>query len=88
MFSFNHFRRWETHLACEMQVALNYTAFSVSEISVFDHVYVGCNIVLMNIPQKIMECGSCLKLVSPLEIRTLDPGASMKMLILGPGASF
>ena len=57
-------RRSETHLACEVQVALNYTAFLVSEISVFDkyqntclacaHVYVGCNTVLMNIPQKVI----------------------------------
>ena len=64
MFSSNHIRRWETHLACEMQVALNDTAFSVSEISVFDkyqktclacaHVYVGCDAVLMNIPQKVI----------------------------------
>ena len=34
MFSSNHIRRWETHLACEVQIALNCTAFSVSEISV------------------------------------------------------
>ena len=34
MFSSNHIRWWETHLACEMQVALNDTVFSVSEISV------------------------------------------------------
>ena len=49
---------------CEIQVALNYTSFLVSEISVFDkyqntclacaHVYVGCNTVLMNIPQKVI----------------------------------
>ena len=26
--------RWETHLVCEIQVALSYTTFSVSEISV------------------------------------------------------
>ena len=60
----HHFRRWETHLTCEIQVALNYTAFSVSEISVFDecqntclacaHIYVGFVAVLMNIPQKVI----------------------------------
>ena len=64
MFSSNHIRWWETHPACEMQVALNDTAFSVSEISVFDkyhktclacaHVYVGCDTVPMNIPQKVI----------------------------------
>ena len=46
-------------LACEIQVAFNYTAFSVSDISVFDkyqntclvcaHVYVGCDTVQMSI---------------------------------------
>ena len=66
MFLFNHFRRWETHLTYKIQVALNYTAFSVSEISVFDkyqntrlacaHVYVGCDAMRMNIPQ-----GNCCR---------------------------
>ena len=64
MFSFNHIRRWETHLACEIQVALNYMVFSVNEISVFNkyqntrlayaHVYIGWDTVPMNIPQKVI----------------------------------
>ena len=50
------------HLSCEMEVAFNCTAFSVSVISVFDecqntclacaHIYVGFDTVPMNIPQK------------------------------------
>ena len=50
---------WETHLACEIQ-ALNYTTFSVSEISVFGkyqdtrlayaHVYVGYETAPMSVP--------------------------------------
>ena len=75
MFSSNHIRRWETHPACEMQVALNDTAFSVSEISVFDtyhktcfacaHAYVGCDTVPMNIPQKVIvvESRKCDKVL-------------------------
>ena len=34
MFSSNHIRHWESHLACEAQVALNDTVLLVSEISV------------------------------------------------------
>ena len=68
MFSLNHICRWEIHLACEIQVALDYTACSVSEISVFDkyqnthlacaHIHVGCDTVLMNIPQKAIVAES------------------------------
>ena len=68
-FSSKHNCRWETHLTCEIQVTLNYTAFSVSEISTSNkyqstclacaHLYVGCDTVLMSIPQKV--CNRCRK---------------------------
>ena len=59
-----HVKQRETHISCEIQVALNDTTLLVSEVSVFDkyqdtclacvHVYVGCDTVPINVPQKVM----------------------------------
>ena len=70
--------RSETHLACEIQVALNYTAFSVIEISVFHHkyqptclacahLYIGCDTAPMSIPQKV--CNRCRKPKARYELK-------------------
>ena len=91
MLSFNHIRRWESHLVREKQVTLNDMALLVSEISVFDkyhttclacaHIYVGCDTIVMNIPQKAIfvesqKCGMILTYpkISPLDQRAPGNG--------------
>ena len=69
MFLSNQTRQWETHLLCEIQVALNDMAFSVSEISVLvkyhrtclacAHVYVGCGTMYTN--EQSSEGNGCQK---------------------------
>ena len=59
-----HVKQRETHISCEIQVALNDTTLLVNEFPVFDkyhttcftcaHIYVGCNTILMKILQKVI----------------------------------